>query len=246
MDKVKFVPIAALGLAAASAVAALIAGPGSRFGIWQWHVGFSILEWSAYAALAAAAIGAIGGALARTRFGWRHLAAGIAAVAIGLGVAAVPWSYRQRAAELPKINDITTDTENPPGVIALLSHRTGAKNLTWYAGKLVATRQKSAYPDIAPVVLRMPPAQAFSQARAAAERMGWTIVSATTPAPNQDGRVEAYDRTFWFGFTDDVVVRVRPAPGGSRVDVRSVSRVGQHDFGTNAARVRAFLAAVKS
>jgi uncharacterized protein (DUF1499 family) len=58
--------------------------------------------------------------------------------------------------------------------------------------------------------------------------------------------VEAYDRTFWFGFIDDVVVRVRPAPGGSRVDVRSVSRVGQHDFGTNAARVRAFLAAVKS
>lgn len=246
LDKLKYVPIAGLGLAAGSALAALIAGPGSRFGVWHWRIGFTILEWSAYVALAAAAIAVVGIGVARLRFGWRYLVGGIAGLAIGVGVAAVPWSYRQKAAELPKINDITTDTESPPGVIALLAHRKGAKNLTWYPGKVVATQQKKAYPDIEPVVLRMPPAQAFDRARKAVQRMGWTVVAATAPATNQDGRIEAYDRTFWFGFTDDVVVRVRPGQGGSRIDLRSVSRVGQHDFGTNAARVRAFLAAVKS
>jgi uncharacterized protein (DUF1499 family) len=159
-------------------------------------------------------------------------------------VAAVPWGYQQKAAGLPKIHDITTDPESPPGMMALLPHRQGAQNLPMYAGKVVATQQKRAYPDIEPIVLKVPPAKAFDRVRAAVKRMGWTVVSSIPPAPNQDGRIEAYDRTFWFGFTDDVVIRVRPAPGGSRVDIRSASRVGQHDLGANAARVRAFMAAL--
>ena len=57
-----------------------------------------------------------------------------------------------------------------------------------------------------------------------------------------DGRIEATDTTFWFGFKDDVVVRVQPADNGSRIDVRSESRVGKSDVGTNARRIRAYLA----
>jgi uncharacterized protein (DUF1499 family) len=55
--------------------------------------------------------------------------------------------------------------------------------------------------------------------------------------------VEATDTTFWFGFKDDVVVRVRAAEngGGSIVDVRSVSRVGQSDLGLNAKRIGSIL-----
>ena len=61
-----------------------------------------------------------------------------------------------------------------------------------------------------------------------------------------EGRLEATARTRWFGFRDDVVVRVRPDGAGSRVDVRSVSRVGRSDLGTNARRIRGFMDALRS
>jgi uncharacterized protein (DUF1499 family) len=82
----------------------------------------------------------------------------------------------------------------------------------------------------------------LSRATEAARALGWEIV-ATAPA---DGRLEATDRTRWFGFRDDVVVRVRPDGSGSRVDARSVSRVGRSDLGTNARRIERFLAALTS
>jgi uncharacterized protein (DUF1499 family) len=84
------------------------------------------------------------------------------------------------------------------------------------------------------------PAEAFTRALATARRLGWTIVE-TDPGA---GRIEASDRTRWFGFTDDIVVRVAAADAGSRIDVRSSSRIGTGDFGTNAARVRAYLKAL--
>jgi uncharacterized protein (DUF1499 family) len=242
VQKVKYLPLIGLGLAVLAALALIAAGPGTRFELWSYDVGFSILRWAAHVGLGAAALALIGVAIVRRRSGWRILAAGAAGLVIGVAVAAVPWSYQQKAAKLPPIHDITTDPENPPGMIALLSRRKGARNLPMYAGRAIAAQQQKAYPDIAPALLKIPPAQAFDRARAVAERMGWTIVAAT----KQDGRIEAYDRTFWFGFTDDVVIRVRPAPGGSRVDIRSMSRIGRHDFGANAERVRAFLAAIKS
>jgi uncharacterized protein (DUF1499 family) len=80
----------------------------------------------------------------------------------------------------------------------------------------------------------------FQGAVAAARRMGWTVV-ATVPA---EGRLEATASTPWFGFVDDVVVRVTPAPQGTRVDVRSVSRVGRSDLGANAKRIRKYIGAL--
>jgi uncharacterized protein (DUF1499 family) len=72
----------------------------------------------------------------------------------------------------------------------------------------------------------------------AARALDWEIVASDAPA----GRIEATATTMWFGFKDDIVVRVRPeAGGGSRVDVRSVSRVGQSDVGANAKRIREFI-----
>ena len=82
---------------------------------------------------------------------------------------------------------------------------------------------------------------AFIRAERAARAQGWEMV-AVVPA---EGRIEATETTRWFGFKDDVVIRVRPAAAGSRVDVRSVSRVGRGDVGTNARRVRAFLEALR-
>jgi uncharacterized protein (DUF1499 family) len=68
-------------------------------------------------------------------------------------------------------------------------------------------------------------------------------VVASDPAA---GRIEANETTRWFRFTDDVVIRVAPDGAGSRVDVRSVSRVGRSDFGVNAGRIRAYTAALKA
>lgn len=81
----------------------------------------------------------------------------------------------------------------------------------------------------------------FSAALATAREMGWTVVDSAA----DDGRIEAVATTFWFGFNDDVVIRVTESGSGTRVDMRSVSRVGVSDVGTNAARIRAFLAVLK-
>ena len=90
-------------------------------------------------------------------------------------------------------------------------------------------------------MLSVPPSQAFDRALSAARGMKWEIV-ASDPAT---GRIEATDTTFWFGFKDDVVVRISSAPQGSRIDVRSVSRVGRSDVGTNAKRIQIYLEKVK-
>ena len=142
----------------------------------------------------------------------------------------------RRARSVPPIHDITTDTENPPPFVAVLPLRAGSPNASEYGGAEIAEQQKSAYPDVQPVILSMPADQAFERARSAAEDMGWTMVAAV-PA---EGRIEATAETFWFGFKDDVVIRLSPADGGTKVDVRSVSRVGRSDVGTNAARIRAY------
>ena len=103
-----------------------------------------------------------------------------------------------------------------------------------------ALQQKS-YPGIEPATLETPPAQAFDKALATATTKGWTIVKSDASA----GIIEAYDRSRWFGFTDDIAVRVTSSGAGSRIDIRSHSRQGRGDFGVNAARVRGFLAGLQ-
>ena len=102
----------------------------------------------------------------------------------------------------------------------------------------VAKLQQQGYPDIKSLIVKAPPAEAMQKAIDAARSSGWEIVSTDSPS----GRLEATDTTMWFGFKDDIVVQVRPeASGGSRIDVRSVSRVGGSDVGANAKRIREFL-----
>ena len=98
-------------------------------------------------------------------------------------------------------------------------------------------QQRAAYPDLQPLTLAERPDAAFQRALNAARELGWEIVAAV---PNE-GRIEATDTTMWFGFKDDIVVRITPINGSSRIDVRSVSRLGQGDLGKNAGRIRAYL-----
>jgi uncharacterized protein (DUF1499 family) len=105
----------------------------------------------------------------------------------------------------------------------------------------MAPLQKEAYPDIQPLTIAVPPDAGFARALAAAEAMGWEVVASDA----KDGRIEATATTFWYGFKDDIVIRVSQTVGGSRIDVRSKSRVGRSDIGTNAQRIREFLGRVK-
>ncbi len=136
----------------------------------------------------------------------------------------------------PRINDVTTDTDDPPQFVAVIPLRTGV-NSAAYGGAAVAAQQHAGYPDIAPLDLGIAPAAAFARALTAARAMEWALVSTDSAA----GRIEATATTPWLRFKDDVVIRIRRRDGGSRVDVRSASRIGGGDIGTNARRIREFL-----
>ena len=181
-----------------------------------------------------------------TRTGARRRALRVAGGALVLNavVLAPPLSLVVQARGVPMIHDISTDTAHPPQFYAIVSLRGSASNALDYDPANAAEQQRG-YPDLAPLLLpATPPAQAFAQAERAARALGWSIASA---AP-QEGRLEATDRTPLMGFQDDIVVRIRAGDGGhgSVVDVRSASRVGVSDVGTNARRIRAFVQALQA
>jgi uncharacterized protein (DUF1499 family) len=227
---------ASIALAVAAGGAELMAGVGYRLHWWRAGTGIYTVGIGAIAAIAACVI-----ALAALFIAWlagvrrAMVTAGIGAV-LGVLLAAPPLMMWRQAATVPPIHDISTDTENPPRFSAILPLRAGAPNGVEYSAE-VAAQQKAAYPDIEPAWLPQSPARAFDLADRAARSMGWDVVAVSPP----DLRIEATATTRLFGFQDDVVVRISPAPKGSRVDVRSVSRVGKSDIGANAGRIRAYL-----
>src|SRR5450631_4046829 len=176
-----------------------------------------------------------------TRLGWWTWQTGLGllkwAAYCGLAAAAPPMILLEHAKAVPPIHDITTDVFDPPQFVALAAIRTAAPNGLKYGGMDIAAQQQKGYPDIKSVILKDPPQKATQSAIDAARSCGWEIVSSDAPT----GRIEATDTSLWFGFKDDIIVRVRPDGSGSRVDVRSVSRVGVSDIGANAERVRGYL-----
>jgi uncharacterized protein (DUF1499 family) len=238
----RLAPLVALLLAIAAATLLALGPLGWRVGWWHFRFAFfSLMPWAAYCGLAAMALAVLALLFGRRSIAGRQIAIGVIAFLIGAAIAYVPWQYSEMRGMVP--NDITTDLQNPPPYVAVLALRKAATspNTGEYKGAKIAEQQQRSYPDIAPVMLASASDEAFARALEAARRMGWTIVE-TDPGA---GRIEASDRTRWFGFIDDIVVRIAAADGGSRVDVRSSSRVGTGDFGTNAARVRRYLAALR-
>jgi uncharacterized protein (DUF1499 family) len=225
-------------LALVSAAILVGSGYGARFGVWDYRFGFQLVRWSLYTGLATAVLALAALSIPRLRAG--HVSALAAALVLGAGVAYFPWQWGQAARAVPAINDITTDTENPPAFVAVIPLRTGAPVPAAYPGSETAAKQRTAYPDIRPLELPLPPPAAFARALDAAKSAGWEIAAADAAS----GRIEATATTPWFGFRDDVVIRMTPTTAGSRIDIRSVSRVGKGDLGANAGRVRAYLAKV--
>ncbi len=233
-------PRVALGLAVLAALLLVGSGPGTRLGLWSYQLGLQLLIGAAVLGGGAAVIGLAGLVVPQLRAGGIALSG--LALAVGVAVAAVPAYWVQVARSLPRIHDISTDLDNPPAFFAVVPLRGRDTNPVEHGGAAVANAQRGAYPDIGPVVLDLAPSQALARALQAAQAMGWDIVAQDA----ERGTLEATDTTFWFGFKDDVVVRVTPAEGGSRIDVRSLSRVGVSDVGANARRIRAFLARLRS
>jgi uncharacterized protein (DUF1499 family) len=225
-----------LALTVVGALSLLLSGVGTRWDWWDYRTGFLVLRWTLYGGVAiivVAVAGLILGLLARTG---RSLLVSLVTLVLLAAVAAVPVGALRSAGRVPPIHDITTDLDDPPRFVAVLPLRQGAPNTAEYAGAALAAQQRAGYPGLAPVRFAAPPDQVFARAVEVACGLGWQIVAAV-PA---EGRLEATDRTRWFGFRDDVVVRVVAEGTGTRVDVRSVSRVGRSDLGTNVRRIRRF------
>jgi uncharacterized protein (DUF1499 family) len=235
-----FFPLLCVFFSAVLAVGCALSGLGTRWGWWDFRTGLLILKWTAYGECAIAILSLFGCFLPLSREAGRR-ALFVMALVISLIVATGPVRMALTARSLPMIHDITTDTENPPVFKAVLSARKDVLNPVEYGGTEIAQQQQKAYPDIVPLLLGIPPEMAFEHALAAAERLRWGIVS----AEREQGIIEATDTTFWFGFKDDIVIRITPEGTGSRVDVRSLSRVGKSDVGTNANRIRGFFKKIK-
>lgn len=233
---------AGLTIAVLSVLGDALSGLGTRWEWWNFTVGFRILQWSAVVGLGAAVISLLGGLFVRHDHRPALFFVAAAGIIVGLVAAGIPLSWLHAAERMPLINDISTDMANPPQFVSIMPLRKGAEVPADYPGPRVAALQKAAYPDILPIVLPIAPSVAFERAMLAGQNLGWNLV-ATDPAA---GRIEAMATTFWFGFRDDVVIRITPAPGGSRVDIRSVSRFGQGDLGTNAQRIREYLAELRN
>lgn len=238
---------------------------------WQFGLGTMTIGWGprlAMGAIGLAVVSLIVALIASPRV--RPAILSIAALLIAGSVLGRLGAFGQHAASLPPIHDIQTDWSDPiafsPELMAareadgalnpVLPAPTIAEaaNGRWpgLGGRLVSEVQEEAefdptvsdadpdeakYPQIDTVTVSAPPGEVYEAAIALVEARGWETVTADREA----GRIEATETSTWFGFRDDVAIRIRPADGGSEVDIRSVSRVGLSDLGANAKRVSEFL-----
>ncbi|MDE2086049.1 MAG: DUF1499 domain-containing protein [Xanthomonadaceae bacterium] len=214
----------------------LLAGPLYRFGVLGLRPAFGLMGLGARAGIVAIVIALVGLVLALFARRGRYVSYAVLGIVLGVLAFLPPSMFRHKASQVPPIHDISTDTVNPPPFETVLALRANAPNSPDYAGATVAAQQHQAYPDIQPLQFKAAPAAVFDAALKTAKSMGWTI---DAQVPTQ-GRIEATATTFWFGFKDDVVIRIRPDVQGTRLDIRSESRIGKSDVGKNAARIRTF------
>lgn len=235
----------------------VVSALGVRLGYWGVGLGFGRLTLRigpmlAFGVLALGAVAVLLTLLIRPR---RGVGLAVAALLLPAILVAGLLQFRAQAQSLPPIHDISTDLVDPPGFSAsLVAARTaqGANSLDLAGkrvplsggrfgaaeGQLSIDLQRQAYGDIVPISVALTASDAHDMSAQIARKLGWTITRTDGPA----GIIEAQVRSFWFGFIDDIVIRVRPGAEGSHsvIDIRSVSRVGISDVGANAKRVRAF------
>jgi uncharacterized protein (DUF1499 family) len=213
-----------------------------RFGLVEYTVGFTALA-------AGLAVAAVGGLLALVAFvviwneGLRGLDRAIVACVIASLVLGYPALEFARGATLPALSDITTDPADPPAFRQVALARPRGANPVAYPGIAAATLQRVAYPGVRPIEIDASPDEAYNIMLSIVERRGWRILDSVPPrGAERDGRIEAVAQTLIMGFREDVVIRVRAAEPGVRIDMRSASRYGSRDLGSNARRIESTFA----
>lgn len=177
---------------------------------------------------------------------WRTGRQGLGQALGGLLVAALTLGYPSylafEAVRLPLLADISTDTVDPPR-FSLSKAAMAARGGFTPAGVAAPARQEQhgAYGDVEPIVVDLDADEAFALVLKTAAARGWRVIEQHAPGGRSgEGHVDFLDRTLVMGFYDDVTVRLRPLAGQTRIDVRSASRYGRHDFGANAKRIEQF------
>tara|TARA_Y100001934_G_scaffold9041_3_gene12141 strand:+ start:2524 stop:3294 length:771 start_codon:yes stop_codon:yes gene_type:complete len=232
----------AILLLALIAAALLPLGPlGAKAGIWGFQVGLLSLV----VAMGLAALGVIIGVVALLVARKRHLPASrrpiYLAMVVNVVVLIVMGSQFIGGGRAPPIHNISTDVTDPPKFDKVVALRGTQSNPLEIDAETIEMQAES-YPWLQPLAVPASVADTFAVAVLALEDMGLELVNA-----DPDKRlVEATATTFWFGFKDDVAIRISPTNDGSLVDVRSVSRVGLGDLGTNAERISEILERIEA
>ena len=170
----------------------------------------------------------------------------IVAILIAAAGLALPVFYGAQYFMLPPLTAIETSPSEPLHFKALATARPADANAIEDLDEIEIEEQAEAYPDIRPMALERSAVEVFNLVQEAVRRLGWTVAISEPPGNDGIGRIEATDRTLIMGFTDDVLVQVKGNDAQAQIDVRSVSRYGEHDLGSNAARVRTLFAEVKT
>ena len=214
---------------------------GQRIGEFSVREAFGYIEWIVYASAGVALIAVVAAFVAIRNKRPGSIAISVLTLIGALLLVWVPYSTRVALRASPRLSDITTDMRNPPlfEKTKLLRQASKASNTTDYSNEK-AKLQRKFYPDIKPVFLKVSTSEAFERALAAVRRFGWTIVT----ADKLIGHIEAHDTSLVFGFVDDVSIRILTEGTGSRVDIRSSSRIGRRDAAVNANRVRKLIRAI--
>ncbi|MGD8326231.1 MAG: DUF1499 domain-containing protein [Sphingomonadales bacterium] len=221
----------ALIIAAAAFILFFIGGPGFRFGLWSYETGFMLLRYGAYVGVVAAILGI----LPLLHLIWRERKlSSLLAVIIGVFVFMSLQGYKNKARQVPAIHDISTDLDNPPQYLFIKARDEAERGFTDTQHRAL---QEVYYEDIHSMNVPKNVTTTTEALHQVLQNMGMEIIHYNAPG----GRIEAVATTSWFGFKDDVVVRVQASPNGSVIDVRSVSRVGRSDIGKNAERIRKIL-----
>ncbi len=237
----RWLVVIGLVLALASALAMILPGIGYRLDLWHFRTGFTIMRWAFWFGAAGAVLSLLGLIVTGARPP-KLLAAALIGIVIGAVTVYIPWSYKKTADSLPYIHDITTDVQNPPAFSVVKTLRKEGEHPVEYDGPEVAAQQQKAYPDLIPLTVTAEKDKVFKAAEAALRSMKLEVVDANAG----EGRIEATDTSLLFGFKDDMVVRIVTEGAGTKVDVRSKSRVGRSDVGQNAKRIRDFLQRLKA
>jgi uncharacterized protein (DUF1499 family) len=213
-----------------------------RLGIVEYAVAYTTLL-AGFAVAIAGLLVAFAAFVVIWNEGLRGVGRAITATVIGLVLVGWPIVEFARSATLPTISDITTDFADPPRFVAVASARPHGANPIAYSGGDTARLQRAAYPGVKPFEVEANPDETFNLLASIVERRGWRVLDTVSPRGGErDGRIEAVARTPVMGFREDISIRVRTGDKGVRIDVRSASRYGQHDFGSNARRIESFMA----